>query len=476
MDIPQVPASILVRIVLRREPSKRCVTGDATLCGVSQPAPRLRRIALDAAGDRHDLVVPQNEALAGALAAVGVHLAPGDRVLGPDGSAVDTGTAARDLREGGLYAVAGPPFVGAQSLRESDDRGRVAVVPWAMFGFGSAAALLATVLPGMRWIAVILIALAAVVATVSGAARRGGRYSVLAAALALAGIAATIALLPTVDDEPVLAIAVGAAAVSVLASLIGFVASSPRVRAAATPVVVIAGLFTALALVSPALGWSPAQLVIVSAAAAVVGVRAAPSLLVSVDPGYHIDYGRFMVLRWTVRGRVPEFIERVDRARVDDLVTAAEARLQSTIVMLSCFAAIGIPAALVPLTSGDLAQVIAGAVFVLWASLGLLLTSRRMAARALRTPPRVAVIIGLLAFALLAAPHLSVPAGIAVAASALFGGAVAAAAIVPLARGERSLGWSRTGDIVDSIAVALVLPAGVVAAGTLNLLQGVLAA
>lgn len=443
---------------------------------MSQPAPHLRRIALDAAGDRHDLVVPQNEALAGALAAIGVHLGVGEQVLGPDGSVVDTATSVRDLREGGLYAVAGAAGSAAARSGASDRTANVSSLPWALTGFGLAGAALVTAAPESRWPTVIVLALAAVAALASSSFERRGRGAAFAAALVLAGISAAIAVWPSVAGTPGLAIAVGAASVSVLAAMLGFVASAPLLRAAATPIVVISALFAALAMVSPALGWSPAQLLIVAGAAAAVGVRAAPSLLVGVDPGYHIDYGRFMVLRWTVRGRVPEYIERVDESRVRDLVDAAEARLASTVVALSVIAAAGIPAAVVPFRSGDLVQVISAAVFVMWMVLGLLLTSRRTAANILRVPPRVAVAVGLSGLAVGVAPI--VPGVIATLAAGLVlaAGVIAAAVILPLARGERSLGWSRTGDIVDSIAVALVLPSGILAAGTLNLLQGVLAA
>lgn len=443
---------------------------------MSQPAPRLRRIALEAAGNRHDLVVPQNEALAGALAAVGVHLAATDRVLGPDGAAVDAATSAAELREGGLYAVAGPLHVSTSDRAEADALRRASAAPWALLGFGAAAAVLAAVVPEWRWVTVAVLALAAVATAVAAASRRRARGSLVAAAVGLGGAAAASAVLPAVGASPGLAIAVAAAAISVLAALLGFMAVSPRLQAAATPLVVISATVAVLALLSPALGWSPAQLLIMCAALATVGVRAAPSLLVGVDPGHHIDYGRFMSLRWTVRGRVPEFIESVDRDRVTGVVALAEARLDATVLMLSVVAALGIPAAIVPLTSGDLVQIIAGSAFVAWTVLGLLLTSRRTAARSLRTPPRIAVIAGLVMLVLLSAPHLTLSVSLLVAGGALLAGLVAAAAILPLARGDRSLGWSRTGDIVDSIAVALVLPAGVLAAGTLNLLQGVLAA
>jgi hypothetical protein len=58
----------------------------------------------------------------------------------------------------------------------------------------------------------------------------------------------------------------------------------------------------------------------------------------------------------------------------------------------------------------------------------------------------------------------------------LAAGVVAAAIAVPLAGGSRSLSWSRTGDIVESIAIALVVPASLLAAGTFDTLRGVIVA
>lgn len=439
---------------------------------MSHPSPQLRRIALDAAGRRHDLAVPKGEALAGVLAAVGVHLGADERVLGPDGAAVDTGTLMTELREGGLYAVTGGP---ADGKRAGDVEVAVPVspLPWALGGLGLVTALLALGAGGWRWIAVAALALAAAAALLAGSRTTSGRAAAVVS-FALAGLAACLGILPSVAATPGLAIAVSAAAVTVTAAVLMVVARDDGARAAATPIVVVSALFAALALLSPALQWTPPQLLIAASAAAVVGIRAAPSLLVGVDPGYHLDYGRFMVLRWTVRGRVPEFIERVDEDRVRGIVAASEARLESSILLLSVIAAAGLPAAALPLGSGDPLTAIAAAGYLVFAVLGLLLTSRRTVSPVLRRPPRVAVLAGLLGLAAMLAPRApSLPSTVAASVLLLAAG-IAASMIVPLARGERSLGWSRTGDIVDSIAVAFVLPAGLLAAGTLNLLRGVL--
>lgn len=445
---------------------------------MSQPSPQLRRIALDAGGRRHDLAVPTGDALAAVLAAVGVHLGDGQRVLGPDGAVVDTGTPMTELREGGLYAVAGgaaaAPRGGAAGAG-----GAVAVLPWALGGLGLVSGILALGADAWRWPAVAVLGLAAAAALLAAGRARPGRALVVAA-FGLGGLAAALAttagagLGPGVD--PGLAVAVAAVAVTVTAGALMVVAEDDALRAAATPIVVISALFAALALLSPVLRWTPLQLLIAASAAAVIGIRAAPSLLVGVDPGYHLDYGRFMVLRWTVRGRVPEFIERVDEDRVRSIVAASEARLRSAIVLLSVIAAAGLPAAAQPLGSGDPVAAIAAAVYVATAALALMLTSRRTSSPALRLPPRLAVLTGLLGLAALLAPRTPELAATVAAAALLLAALVAAGMIAPLARGDRSLGWSRTGDIVDSIAIAVVLPAGLLAAGTLHLLRGVLSA
>ncbi len=447
---------------------------DATLSRVTDPMPQLRRIVIDVAGRRHDLAMPRGEALVGALASIGVHLGAGSRVQGPDGSPVDLGTPAAQLLEGGLYAVAGPAATPARRIDRATAGGSVNPLPWALVGFGIVAAMLAVGDERLRWPTAGVLALAALVSMVFGVARGGTGDIGAAASLVLAGIGSCLGALTILVDAPVLAFAVAGAAMAVLAALLMVVARTARARAAAAPVVVIAALFAALALTGPMLGWAPNQLLIAASAIAVVGIRAAPSLLVGVEPGYHIDYGRFMVLRWTVRGRVPVSIDRIDEQRVREIVAAAEARLDSAILMLAVLAGAGLPAAAPALVGPDPVARISAMVYVLLAVLALLLTSRRTAAPALRIPPRAAAVIGLLLLAAVVVPQASA-AGAAIGAGALlFAALVAAAAVLPLARGERSLGWSRTGDIVDSLAIALVLPAGLLAAGTLDLLRGVL--
>ena len=71
-------------------------------------------------------------------------------MLGPDGSVVDTATAVRDLREGGLYAVAGAPAEGSARAVSAERSSGVSPLPWALTGFGVAAAAMAGAAPQLR--------------------------------------------------------------------------------------------------------------------------------------------------------------------------------------------------------------------------------------------------------------------------------------------------------------------------------------
>lgn len=446
---------------------------------MNSAATQLRRIALRAAGKQHDLVVPRGDALAHVLATAGVHLGPHDQVLGPDGTVIDPATTAAVLREGGLYSVTHSAHVADRARSRADQAGSVRTLPWVLVACALAAALVAVAAgdAASRWVAAGVIALAAVLTTLAWAqqAAKNNNFLTLATPLALGVLAGVLSVPAGVDDAASFAIAMGAAGAATLAALLAVATKHSRIRAGASAVVVIAMLVAALALASPSLRWSPAQLAVVLAAASVLALRALPSLLVNVDEGYFIDYGKFMVLRWTVRGRVPEYIPLVEADRVRQLVSNAEARLRVSTLLLSLLVAIGLPAAAILLAGGDLLVQISAIAFLVLAPLGMVLTSRRTVSSELRNPPRIAVLVGLLLCAVgIGSGLIGLTASVA-AGALLFAACVAAVLSVSAARGSRSLGWSRTADIVDSMAVALVLPAGFLAAGTFDLLRGALA-
>ncbi|QIM19345.1 hypothetical protein G7066_13575 [Leucobacter coleopterorum] len=446
---------------------------------MSKTSTPLRRIALFASGERHDLVVPKGDVLTHALAAAGVYLGDADQVLGPDGSRIDPTTSAVDLREGGLYSV-----TRAVAFREASNR-RVAgaltatrTLPWALVACATTATFMVIVSGDLqnRWVAAVVVAVAAVIVALTWGLRGTDKTKLSSAApfLVLGALAGVLAVPVATENFETLVVAAGSGSAAILTALVGFVAPVARVRAAASSVVVLAVLLAAAALASSALAVDLRQLTLAVAGASVVALRALPSLLVNVDEGYFIDYGKFMVLRWTARGRVPEYISAVEEKTVRQLVANAEARLQALTLLLSLFAGLGFPAATLTLAAPNLIEQIAAAAFLVFAVLGLLLTSRRTVAPDLQNPPRIAVLLGSIVFTLIFAMGSSWAYAPLLGAALIAIGVFVAVLSVSFARGNRSLGWSRTGDIFDSLAIAFVLPAALLAAGTLELLQGVL--
>lgn len=441
---------------------------------------------MHAAGSRVDLVVPAGDALDHALAVAGVRLGPGDRVFGPGGVTVEPGTSAAELLEGGLYSVAS-----ARAAMELDRRGAAAgagfrLLPWGLVAtaLSAAAIALASESSALRWSAAAIIGVAALVSALMTALRAGEEADALEffPGMVLGAIAGVLSAprgaagMDGATWDAMFACALGFAGVALVAALLSALGRARSVRAGAATAAVIASVAALLAAACPLIGWGLREFFIVAAAASVLMIRALPALLVNVDEGYSIDYGRFMALRWTVRGRVPRFIERVDSDEVRSMVAVTEARLRTATVLFAVLAVPGVTLAVLPLTTGNLIERIGAGVFLCFAVAALMLVSRRMVAPMLKRPQRLAALGAALgATALLAgAPEAPAPWLLPAAGVVLFVGVVVGAGSVALQRGARSLGWSRVGDIVEAIAVAMVLPAGLLAAGAIDVLRGVL--
>lgn len=446
----------------------------------------LRRIAVHTGGMQVDLVIPANDALGHALAVAGVSLQPGDRVHGPGGLPVDPATAASDLREGGLYAVTRGSAASAKDPLASRSPSGSAAISWSVLAASGTAAVIAFSVDASlwRWITAAIVGLVGLLVALSCGARSTAKSpaSELLPSLVLGAIAGVLCaprgtpgLNAALWDE-MFAFALGFGGAALAAVVIAATSRAAAARAGATAAAVVlvsAGVFAA---VCPIIEWGPREFFIVTAAAAVLAIRALPSLLVNADDGYYIDYSTHMSLRWTVRGRVPKYIERIDAARVRDLVVTAEFRLRVATLVLSMLTAPGIALSVLAIIEDSLVGRIGASVFVCASVAGLLLISRRTVELALRRPPRVAALVGVLGAVLMLVVAVSVPAlaSLVVAGVLCLVAAIVAAGSVPMARSTRSLGWSRTGDIVEAIAVVVVLPAGLLAAGAIDVLRGVM--
>lgn len=453
------------------------------MTSVSAP---LRRIAVHTAGSNVDLVVPAGDALGHALSIAGFRLAPGDHVHGPGGETVDPQTSASELVEGGLYSVTRGRALLNDETRSSVSIDRYRTLPWALVAVALTASIAALLFgePMWRWVVAGVNGVTALLAALAAGARTTEHSSGLGLSPGLLlGAMTGLLLAPSsatgVNAElwnVMFAIALAFAGVAVVAVVLSATARIAAVRAGSASIALIAIVGALAAAVSPMIGWGPFPFAIAVSAASVLAIRALPALLVNADDGYFIDYSKFMSLRWTVRGRVPKYIERVDNVRVREMVAATEFRLRSSILMLSVLTVPGIAIAALQLTGGNLLERIGAGVFLLFSIGALMLVSRRTVAQNLRRPQRLAALAGFVGAVLVLTVSGTLPVLVLIIGSgilALFG-AIIAAGTVPISNGVRSLGWSRTGDIVESITVVLVMPAGLVAAGAIEVLRGVL--
>lgn len=433
-----------------------------------------------------DLVVPAGDALDHALAVAGVRLGPGDQVFGPGGAPVEPGTAAAELREGGLYAIASARSTATSDGRSAKPHTGVRLLPWGLVAAAVTAAVVvfASDTAALRWSTAVVIGVAALVSTRVVASRPAAAAEALEIfpSMLLGAIAGVLGA-PRGGTgvrgelwDTMTACALGCAGVALVAVLLSAFARARAVRAGAATAALIASIAAFAAAASPLIGWGLREYFIVSAAVSVLMIRALPALLVTVDDGYSIDYGRFMSLRWTVRGRVPRYIERVDGSDVRELVAVTEFRLRTAIVLCSVLAVPGIALAVLPLLTGNTVERIGAGAFLCLSLAALMLVSRRTVAPMLKRPQRLAALAGAVGAAVLLAMAAGATTGwlLPAAGAALLAGVSVGAGTIALQRGARSLGWSRVGDIVEAIAVAIVLPAGLLAAGAIDVLRGVL--
>jgi hypothetical protein len=293
-------------------------------------------------------------------------------------------------------------------------------------------------------------------------------------ALAFAGGAAAIP--PQLEQAGHLAVAAGLLAAAIVSALVTVALPLARLRTGASAATVVLLVLTAIWGVALLAGWGMPAAAAISVGLVPLALRALPSLLVDVDEGYHIDYAAFMSSRWTVRGAIPEDPGPVTMPAVRTVVDGAEAGTVVGTVLFSLAPPLLVPLLLPGLASPD--ALVFGGTIGLLATLvvALLLAPRRTATPALRWAPRAAaaVVVVEIAVALTVAfPPLL----LTIAAGGLLAvGLVAAATLVPIARGAASLGWSRLADAFDWLAVALALPAALLAADGIDVLRGMMAA
>lgn len=468
-----------------------------------------RRIALAGEQARVDLALPLDEALSDVLAAQGLvdrlsgPIAATARlvVLDPLGYEVAPATVAEDLVEGGLYTVVD---LSASVARAAPGRRRHEIADradhgsrWVLLTVAALLLLLATVAAGglvpawarlaMALVAAVAAAVTAVVWTRDDATPARLLRGVLAPG-ALAFAAGALLIPAGLDAAVQLSVAAGMLAAAVVTMLIALLTRIRRVRSAAGTVAILLVVFGAV--------WGIALLAhvgIAPSAAVSLGLvplllRALPSALVNLPEGAFIDYEHFMSSRWTVRGSIPEAVTEVRMPSVRGVVDDSSARLAAGTVLLSGAAVLFAPFVVLQRWGEDPFVVAGGCVLLVSAVLALLLVPRHTGSRLLRWTPRVAaalvLIVAVAGFSIGATEGSAVvpwagdlgAAGMALLATGLLIAAIVAASMTrPVSLGASSLVASRTGDVVEAIAVALALPAALLHADVLTLLRGMMA-
>lgn len=107
--------------------------------------------------------------------------------------------------------------------------------------------------------------------------------------------------------------------------------------------------------------------------------------------------------------------------------------------------------------------------------LALLLSSRRSTVPFLRWVERLGAAAVVVAVLMALLPRVSSDMLVVFAGILLLVGLGSSLLVVPVGRGLRSLGWSRTGDIFEALATALSLPAGMLAAGAVEIARAMMA-
>ncbi|GIT80981.1 hypothetical protein LLS1_26500 [Leifsonia sp. LS1] len=470
-----------------------------------------RRLAIVDGPRVHEIVVPAGTVIETALDGIGLCLQPGRQVLVErTGREVAIDQPAWRLEDGALLAVV--------DLHDRVDPGRhrrtdtstaatTETVAWWILG---AVGVVVTALvltggvsvpDGARLTMSVALAVGAAVAGVTWSVRardprasssrtRGANADAARAAttaapaaalgpLALAFAAGATAIPPAVHSLP-LVVLTGLAAAAVLAAVIALVAGAEAVRdsaGAAAVVLLVLGAIWALALL---LGLPAQGAAAITLGAAPVALRALPTMLLDVPPGMFIDYQRYQSTRWAVRERVPEPGGPVTFAGARRIAGQSTARMRTATGLIAGAAAICAPLALVPLQAADPLRYWGQLVLAATAGFALVLGARRSSVPLLRWVPRAAALVVALSVATAAILASGAPAtgtlGLSVAAGALLVVGIATAAVlVAVGRGASSLFWSRLGDLIEALCVVFALPAGLIAAGIIDLMRGVMA-
>lgn len=445
-----------------------------------------RRVALIDGASRFDLVVPLRAEVRDVLRAAGTPAERDVRVVGLSGREIDGSTAMTALEDGVVLVLVDPTATADPAERRTTRAPIAARATAVWMVIATAGGILAflsllgtgTLPAAVRTPVAALALLAALAAVTVFSVRARPRTPTLAPVVAVAALAfgGGVAIVPDLPASSAqVAVFTGLLAAAVLTGVAGVMGATQTLRAQSRTASVIAAVLAAVWAVSLLLHLDPSAPAAVTLGLVPVAQRILQSSLVDVEPGTFIDYGRFQSTRWTVRQNLPDEVRTIEADDADALVERSTARLTIGAVLLvaagaaSAFTALPTFAVADPVVLGGR---IALAVTVV---LALLLSSRKSTVPFLRWVARsgAAVVVAAVLAALV--PTIEPALLVTVAGVILVVALAAALLIVPVGRGLRSLGWSRTGDVFEALATALSLPAGMLAAGAIEVARAMMA-
>lgn len=453
-----------------------------------------KRLVVVGAHSRVEIGVPVDQPLAAALQAVGVALDPHRHALVDDsGRQVPGDTLTDSLRDGALLTIVSVDGTGgaihggapsSDSSRPTKVRKDIAA-PWWLLVTLTTLLMLASLVDlaagstlmgqSTRLAVAGAIALGAIGTGVSWSRRREPHRepTAVVAPLLLAFTTAIVAT-PAIYKGVHLAVTAGLLSAGILGTLLAVTSNHRTGRAiagAASNWSLTVGAVWAITLV---LDWSPSAAAALTLGLVVAGLRSIPTRLLKLPEGYSIEYQHFLGNRWSVRGAVPKDPGPVTMDVIRPYVDEAKARLTVGVIVLSGIAALVTPWVVSGIHSESVFQRIGTIAALITTVLGLLLWSRRTSAPELRWPPRIAAAAMVSATVLSLVMAADATGRVVVAASLLGAGLLMLGVLVPLSRHRVALGWSRLGDILETLSVVLAPPAAMLAAGTLDFVRAVM--
>lgn len=221
-----------------------------------------------------------------------------------------------------------------------------------------------------------------------------------------------------------------------------------------------------------ALDWPASSLAALITAITPMMLRMQPAVSISVPSEQLLDHSILMKLRWAVRSPIPAPPRKIDAGEVRSLVHAGRLQ-QSASTGFWCLAAVVAYAVIAQGNSDSALERIATWVLSLSLASFLLLSPRHARGTMERWAPRLAALAVLALFVTRWLPSVLSTEGITITIATLMAvGILVGVFAIPAGSGVTSLGLSRFGDFLEGASIFLVVPAGIIAGGFIELFRG----